>query len=148
VVRAGTVGAVLFWFDLQLNDTVWLSNDPAGACALHWKQGLQFLPEVIAEPSSSLPIVVAHDGSSLRFGWQQTGVAKEKFSTLPRFDPRWRQQMAELDRRTAELLQHCENHPDERAKVTRVAQCLAIDPAAYGIEPEVAQRFSRILEQS
>lgn len=148
VVRAGIVGAVLFWFDLQVNDTLWLSNDPTGVGALHWKQGLQFLPEVMAEPQSSLPLIVGHDGSSLRFGWQQAGVAKEKCSSLPRFDPRWWQQMTELDRRTAELLQHCKRHPEERIKVARVAQCLAIDPAAHGIEPEVAQRFSRILALS
>lgn len=139
---AGTAGAVLFWFDLQLDDTRSLSNAPDSPHPLHWKQGLQFLPEVAVRAGMQLPIVASHNGSSLKFQWKPDQLSKDAFSTLPRFDPRAWQRAAELDQQNRNLLQHCMQNPAEYAKVAEVAQRFAIDPAAHGLDPVIAQRFA------
>jgi hypothetical protein len=69
-------------------------------------------------------------------------LAKELFSTLPRFDPRWWQQANELEQQTRGLLQHCRQHPDEYLKVAELAARFAADPAVHGIDPLIARRFA------
>lgn len=66
----------------------------------------------------------------------------EAFSKLPRFDPRWSQQAAELDAQSRSLVQHCMSNPNEYSNVAEVAKRFALDPAAYGIDPKIAQRFA------
>lgn len=142
VLSPGTAGAVLFWFDLQLTETLWISNDPQTRKPLHWKQGLQFLPEAQLTPSMSLPIVAKHDGSGLTFRWKQDALPKEAFSKLPRFDPRWLAATNELDQQTRGLMQHCMQNAGEYTKVAELAKRFAIDPAAHDLDPIIAQRFA------
>ena len=142
VIREGTIGAMLFWFDLQVEEGCWLSNDPAANSTLHWKQGLQWLPEVSVGPGMQLPVVAAHDGSSLRFRWESDALPKEAFSRLPRFDPHWWKEYTDLVRQTHDMLGHCMRHPEEYVKLAALAQCLAIDPGAHDLDPAVAQRFA------
>jgi len=141
-IASGMAGAVLFWFDLELDETCWISNDPQGENAFHWKQGLQFLPEVHVEAGGQLPLVAGHDGSSLRFRWQPEALPAEAFAKVPRFDPRWLAASSELEQQTQGLLQHCTQNPDEYAKVVEIAQRFAIDPATHGLDPAIAQRFA------
>jgi predicted RNA methylase len=141
-VADGTAGAVLFWFDLQVDESSWLSNSPAAAEALHWKQGLQLLPEARIARGDSLPLIARHDGSGLVFHWKRAGLPKEAFSALPRFDPRWWQQAQALEQQTHELLRHCMHDPEELKKVAQLAARFAIDPAAHDIDPVIAQRFA------
>lgn len=141
-IAPGMVGAVIFWFDLQLDETSWISNEPKGSEALHWKQGLQFLPEVRVEDAMQLPLLARHDGSSLKFHWRQDALPREAFSSLPRFDPRWLAASNELEQQTRELLQHCAQNPDEYAKVAEISKRFAIDPATHGLDPLIAQRFA------
>ena len=138
----GTAGAVLFWFDLQIDESMWLSNAPDAKQTLHWKQGLQFLPEVRIDANSQLSVVAKHNGSGLTFQWKQDAFPKEAFSALPRFDPRWWQQTQELEHQTQGLLQHCMQNPEEFRKVAELAKRFAIDPARYELDPVVAQRFA------
>ncbi|MDQ3289555.1 MAG: 50S ribosomal protein L11 methyltransferase [Pseudomonadota bacterium] len=137
----GTVGAVLFWFDLRLDDTTWLSNAPGHLDALHWKQGLQWLPELRAEAGAAVPLLAAHDGSGLNFKWRSGAETQGVFSTLPRFDPRWAAVSNQLEQQTEVLLQHCAQSPQEYEAVAAIAQRVAVDPAAHGIDPLIAQRF-------
>jgi protein arginine N-methyltransferase 7 len=139
---AGTAGAVLFWFDLQLDETTALSNAPDAASPLHWKQALQLLPEIRVERGSELPLLARHDGSSTTFRWRTDGVKCEAMSKLPRFDPRAAQQVVELQMQTRSILQHCAANPSEYRAVADIAQRLAIDPAAHGVDPKVALRFA------
>lgn len=139
---SGVAGAVLFWFDLQLDETTWISNDPAAATSLHWKQGLQFMPEVRVDLASTLPLLAQHDGSGLRFQWRNEALPKDALSALPRFDPRWLAATRELEQRTRSLLQHCAQNPQEHAKTAQIAQRFAIKPAAHGLDPLIAQRFA------
>lgn len=141
-VADGTAGAVLFWFDLQIDESTWLSNSPASARPLHWKQALQLLPEVRVTRDLALPIRVKHDGSGTSFRWKPDGLPKETFSTLPRFDPRSFQQVAELQSQTQRILQHCMANPGEYTKVAELAKRFAIDPAAHDLDPRIAQRFA------
>lgn len=138
----GTAGAVLFWFDLQLDESTWLSNSPTADSPLHWKQALQFLPEARITRDLALPISVKHDGSGTAFRWQPDGLPQEAFSTLPRFDPRSFQQVAELQMQTRNILQHCMSDPGEYTKVAELAKRFAIDPAAHDLDPKIAQRFA------
>jgi predicted RNA methylase len=138
----GTAGAVLFWFELQLGESTWLSNAPNAPEALHWKQGLQFMPEVTISAGSQFPVVAKHNGSGLTFQWKTDALPKEAFSVLPRFDPRWWQHSKELEQQTQGLLQHCFQNADEFKKVVEVAKRFAIDPAAYDLDPIIAQRFA------
>lgn len=139
---AGTAGAVLFWFDLQLDERTWLSNAPDATTSLHWKQGLQFLPEVRVTDGMELPLLASHDGSGLKFRWQQDALSKDAFSTLPRFDPRWLASAQELEQQTRTLLQHCAANDVEHAKVAEIARRLALEPAACNLDPLIAQRFA------
>jgi type III protein arginine methyltransferase len=138
----GTAGAVLFWFDLGLDETCWISNDPHGENAMHWKQGLQFLPEVRVDAGGQLPLIARHDGSGLKFQWQQDALPKEAFSKLPRYDPRALAASSELEQETSALMQHCLQNRDEYAKVAEIAKRFAIDPAAHDLDPTIAQRFA------
>jgi type III protein arginine methyltransferase len=138
---AGIAGAVLFWFDLQLDAATSLSNSPDTG-SLHWKQGLQYLPEVQVTSGLQMPVFAKHDGSSFNVHWKPDALPKESFSALPRLDPRWWQQARELEQQTRDLLQHCLQHPAEYQKVAELAQRLAIDPAAHNLDPLIAQRFA------
>lgn len=139
---AGSAGAVLFWFDLGLDDSCWISNDPQGENALHWKQGLQLLPEVMVDAGMAMPLVAGHDGSGLKFRWQHDLLPKEALSPMPRWDPRALAATSALEQQTQGLLQHCTQNPGEFVKVAEIAQRLAIDPAAHGLDPVIARRFA------
>jgi predicted RNA methylase len=141
-IATGVAGAVLFWFDLQLDDINWISNHPETKHPTHWKQGLQFMTEVQIDREASFPLIAAHNGSSLVFKWKPEALSKESFSAVPRFDPRWWQQAKELEHHTHGLLEHCMHHPAEYRKVAELAQRFAVDPANYGLNPLVAQRFA------
>ena len=137
----GTIGAILFWFDLRLDADTVLSNAPDGGDGLHWKQGLQFLPEARVAAGQTLPLVVHHNGSGLHLQWRPDGLPADAFSRMPRFDPRWLAASTELEQQTRNLLQHCAQNPDEFAKVAQIAQRMAVDPARYDLDPVIAQRF-------
>lgn len=143
VIADGTVGALLFWFDLHLDCETTLSNAPDGD-ALHWKQGLQFLPEARVSTGQTLPLVARHNGSALRFQWRPDGLPEDAFSRLARLDPRWLAANASLEDQTRQLLQHCAQSPDEYRKVAAIAQRMAIDPGRYGLDPVIAERFMRL----
>lgn len=140
VIADGTVGAILFWFDLRLDANTILSNAPDGD-GLHWKQGLQFLPEARIAAGKMLPLTAQHDGSRLRLQWRYDELQAEVFSRMPRFDPRWLAASTELEQQTHNLLQHCAQNPSEFAKVAQIAQRMAVDPARYDLDPIIAQRF-------
>ena len=138
----GTAGAVLFWFDLQLAPEQWLSNAPGALQSFHWKQALQFLPEVQVREGMSLPLTAKHNGSALTFRWRPDTLPAESYSKLPRFDPNAFQQAAQLQSQTASLFQHCMADRAEYERVAQLAQLFAIDPAAHGLDPRIAQRFA------
>lgn len=141
----GVAGAVLFWFDLELDADTRLSNAPDAEPASHWHQGLQFLPEMTIEPGLSLPLIAEHDGSALKFSWDSEAIDRSRLVPMPRFDPRTAMAAADLEQRTRELLQHCAQAPDEHARVAEIAMRIAVDPGAHRVDPVIAQRFLSLL---
>lgn len=144
VTDAGTAGALLFWFDLRLDATRWISNVPRAGKAPHWKQGLQLLPEVRVAAGSALPLLARHDGSALAFQWHREELDNDALSPVPRFDPRWLAANADLEQQTRSLLQHCSQSHDEYLKVAGIAQRFAVDPGAHRLDPDIAQRFASL----
>lgn len=145
-IAEGRAGAVLFWFDVQLDETCWLSNAPSAPKALHWKQGLQFLTEIAVQPNMQLSLMAKHDGSSLNFQWPpEVLVQQSSPSKIPRFDPRQIAAAEGLDQQTRALLELCARNAEEYAKVAELAMRFALDPAAHGLDPIIAQRFASML---
>jgi protein arginine N-methyltransferase 7 len=142
-IADGIAGAVLFWFDLRLDDDIGLSNAPDGD-PTHWKQGLQFLPEARVEAGLALPLHVRHNGSALQMRWRQDALPAERFSRLPRLDPQWLKASQDLEQQTQQLLQHCARNPDEYRKVAAIAQRMAVDPARFDLDPAIAERFMQL----
>jgi protein arginine N-methyltransferase 7 len=140
----GVAGAVMFWIELQLDASTTLSSAP-GEAPLHWKQGLQLLPEATVEAGQALALDARHDGSSTAFRWREGALPAERFSRLPRLDPQHWRQMSALEEQTGQLLRHCLEQPDEYRKVASLAAAIAVDPAAHGVDPRIAQRFFAML---
>lgn len=141
----GVASAVLFWFDLRIDEESHLSNAPGAVPAGHWHQGLQFLPEVTAAPGMTLPLIAEHDGSALKFAWDPEAIDRSHLVPMPRFDPRTAMAAAELEQRTRDLLQHCAQAPEERRRVAEIAMRVAVDPGAHRVDPVIAQRFLSLL---
>lgn len=67
VTRGGTCHAVVFWFDMQLDDEISISNEPGSTT--HWEQAIQCLEhEVTVQPGDVLQIGAEHDCRSIVFG--------------------------------------------------------------------------------
>jgi protein arginine N-methyltransferase 7 len=138
----GMAGALLFWFDLQLDATRSISNSPKTGMAPHWKQGLHILPEVKVAAGSALPLLARHDGSALAFQWNKEKLDHDALSPVPRFDPRWLAANADLEQQTRSLLQHCSQSHEEYLKVAAIAHRFAVDPGAHQIDGAIAERFA------
>lgn len=141
-IEDGTAGALLFWFDLRLDATRWISNVPRAGKGPHWKQGLQVLPEVRVKAGAPMPLLARHDGSALTFQWNREQLDQDALSQVPRFDPRWLAANADLEQQTGSLLQHCAQSSEEYLKVSDIAQRFAVDPGAHKLDPAIAQRFA------
>ena len=66
VNRHGICHAILFWFDMQLDDEISISNRPGSNT--HWEQALQCLyEEVWVRAGATLTLLAEHDCSTLSF---------------------------------------------------------------------------------
>jgi type II protein arginine methyltransferase len=64
---AGTVHAIVFWFELELVPGISVTNSPEHPNS-HWKQAIQTLPVPHrVQPGEPLPLTVRHDGLHLHF---------------------------------------------------------------------------------
>lgn len=138
----GVAGAVLFWFDLQLDESHWLSNAPGAEPTYHWGQALQYLMEVEVERGMPLPLMARHQGSGISFGWHEPELPQRAFSRIPRVDPTTWAQATELESQTGQILQFSRSRPSEYARVADLAFRIAVDPARHRVDPRVAQRFA------
>lgn len=140
ISQQGIVGAVVFWFELQLDDETTLSTHPS-TCEGERGQGLQFLAEVNVEPGTELGMKVKHTGSNLIFALKPDGISEEQIVQLPRFDPRWMSMHQNLMQQTGQMMQQLQTSPEEFAKVVDLAARLAAHPACYGVDPATADRY-------
>lgn len=68
VTAAGVFNAVVFWFELHLDDTTSVSTSPHdGTKGQTWQQAVQYLEEVTVAPGDVLPLVASHDTYSISF---------------------------------------------------------------------------------
>jgi predicted RNA methylase len=66
VTRAGTCHAVVFWFHMQLDEEISISNEPGSTT--HWEQAIQCLKrEMTVEAGNVLQIEAGHDCCSIVF---------------------------------------------------------------------------------
>lgn len=66
VKREGTCHAILFWFDMQLDDEISISNSLGSKT--HWEQALQCLDEKVwVRAGTTLTLYAEHDCSALSF---------------------------------------------------------------------------------
>ena len=66
VKREGVCHAILFWFDMQLDDDISISNRPGSLT--HWEQALQCLDrDVRARAGATLTVCAEHDCSTISF---------------------------------------------------------------------------------
>jgi predicted RNA methylase len=66
IKREGTCHAIIFWFDMQLDDEISLSNSPGSKT--HWEQALQcFDKEVRVRAGATITLCAEHDCSTISF---------------------------------------------------------------------------------
>ena len=66
VKRGGVCHAILFWFDMQLDDEISISNRPGSST--HWEQALQCLDrDVSVRAGATLTVCAEHDCSTVSF---------------------------------------------------------------------------------
>lgn len=66
VKRSGSCHAIVFWFEMRLDEEISLSNHPGSAT--HWEQALQTFETVFrVRTGEVLPVIAEHDCTSLRF---------------------------------------------------------------------------------
>lgn len=66
VKRGGVCHAILFWFDMQLDDVISISNRPGSSA--HWEQALHcFEQQVPVLPGATLTLCAEHDCSTVSF---------------------------------------------------------------------------------
>lgn len=66
VKRDGTCHAVVFWFDMRLDEEIFLSNYPGSTT--HWEQALQCMEKVVpVRVGETLTMVAEHDCSAVSF---------------------------------------------------------------------------------
>lgn len=74
VTRGGACHAVVFWFDMQLDEEVSISNEPGSTT--HWEQAIQCLPdEVTVQAGEVLQLEATHDCTSIIFGLPEIAAA-------------------------------------------------------------------------
>jgi type II protein arginine methyltransferase len=66
IKREGVCHAILFWFDMQLDDEISISNRPGSLT--HWEQALQLLEQdVPVRSGATLTVCAEHDCSTVSF---------------------------------------------------------------------------------
>lgn len=64
--RAGTCHAAIFWFDMQLDEEISISNEPGSTT--HWEQAIQCLEQEVAVAAGDvLEVEARHDCSAILF---------------------------------------------------------------------------------
>ncbi|HEY0172409.1 MAG TPA: 50S ribosomal protein L11 methyltransferase [Pyrinomonadaceae bacterium] len=67
VTRDGVCHAVVFWFDMRLDEEISISNEPGST--MHWEQAVQCLEDELAvRAGGSLLLTAEHDCSAVVFG--------------------------------------------------------------------------------
>ncbi len=86
LTESGVLGAVVFYYRLQLDEQTTLCTGPGEHDSR--EQAIQFLPEIQVAAGETLTLKVKNTGSNLNFAIKPEGIEEDKIVKLPRFDPR------------------------------------------------------------
>ncbi len=142
----GVASAVAFWWELQLTEDIVLCTGPFEDYSLHWKQAVQYIPEVRVAAGSKLPLVAFHNTYGLNWAIHpDRATLREGISIIvkpPRIDPELEKMHEKLNKLQEEFYKAMTNEKEflkTRAAVSR----LAIQPGMFGINPEIINRLVR-----
>ena len=138
----GVVGAVAFWFEVQLDEQTRISSGPFTDPHLNINQALQYLSEVQVNADMELTVMAKHTGSHVMFGLKGEGIPEENIIRTPRFDPQWLALHKQLQTNAGQMMQWIYSNPDEFKATVETAVRMAVHPAEFGVDPEVAARFA------
>lgn len=144
----GIVSSLVVWFDLILDKEIVISTSPfvPPKQALSFGQGLVYLQpaETRVKQGATLPLLAAHNGVEMAFTIEEDKLTRKgsECELLPntRFDPRWEGARANLDEQWKQIFQSLTYNPKESQNLQEAVMRYAAQPAAFGIDPQVAER--------
>ena len=146
MVEPGVASAVCFWWELQLTPEITLCSGPFEDYSLHWKQAIQYLPEVRVAQGAMLPLVAFHSLSGISFAIspdRATLVADLSIVTKPpRIDKEIEMMSERLQKLQGEFYKAMTSEKqflNTRVAITR----LAAQPGLFGLNPEIVARLVR-----
>lgn len=140
VSNKGILGAVVFWYELELDENTRLTTSPFENNHFRY-QAIQYLPEITVEAGAEVVMDVKQTGSNVIFALNKDHVAKESIVQLPRFDPRWMSMQMQLANQSGQMMQQIHGHPEEYKKVVAMASRMAAQPESVGLDPSIVSRF-------
>ena len=148
IERDGIVSALVFWYDLMLDDEIVISTSPfiPEERALCYGQGPVYLQpsETRVSAGATVPMLAAHNGVEMAFTIEEDKMTRKgsECELLPhtRFDPRWEGARANLEDAWKKILTNLSYNPKEFKTMQDAVMRLAAQPAAFGIDQGVGER--------
>jgi len=148
ISRDGIVSALVFWYDLILDEDIVVSTSPfvPPEQALSFGQGLVYLQpaETRVKRGATLPLLAAHNSLEMMFTIEEDKLTRKgsDCELLPhtRFDPRWEGARVNLDDQWKKIIQGLASNPKDSAHLQEGVMRFAAQSAAFGIDTAVAER--------
>lgn len=150
IEKDGIVSALVFWYDLIIDEEIVISTSPfvPPELQLNFGQGLVYLQpsEARVSAGATLPIVAAHNSLEMAFTIEEDKMTQRKADCelLPftRYDPRWEGARVNLDDQWKKILQAMAGNPQDLASMEEAVMRYAANPVTFGIDTSVAERCS------
>merc|ERR1712087_646885 len=150
IAKDGIVSAIVFWFDLILDEEIIISTSPfvPESQQLSFGQGLVYLQpaETRVKRGATVPLLAAHNSIELAFTIEEDKMTRKgsDCETLShtRFDPRWEGARANLDDQWKKIMQSLGYNPRECHYMQEAVMRFAAQPSAFCIDSGVAERCS------
>ena len=148
ISRDGIVSALVFWFDLILDEEIVITTSPFAPAEqqLSFGQGLVYLQpaETRVKRGATVPLLAAHNSAEWAFTLEEDKLTRKgsDCELLPhtRFDPRHEGARANLDDQWKKIIQGLSYNPRDCAALQEAVMRFAAQPAAFGIDVGVAER--------
>ena len=141
VTHDGTLNAVIFWFELFLDEETTLTTSPFAKEKTAWNQAIQYLPTIEVKKNEALPLRLKHDCYKIQFDLMldKMGAGRQ---ILEQYDEVWKAKFFDVEKRYQELIIHCASNPDDYKTLVDVATKIASDPGSFNIRPKYAVRLA------
>ena len=141
VTHDGALNAVVFWFELFLDEETTLTTSPSAQEKTAWNQAIQYLPTIEVQKHEALPLRLKHDCYKIEFDLMLDKMETGK-PTLDQYDDVWRNKFFDVEKRYQELIIHCASNPNDYKTLVDVATRIASDPGSFNIRPKYALRLA------